>query len=50
MKFYHGASEENWEKIKKGVLHGRRYVLNTDGTINHEVDRCTYLATDKEES
>ena len=51
MKFYHGTSEENWEKIKKeGILYGRRYVLNNDGTIHHEVDRCTYLATDKEEA
>lgn len=46
MKFYHGTSEENWGKIKKeGILYGRRYVLNNDGTVHHEVDRCTYLAT-----
>ncbi len=51
MKFYHGTSKENWEAIQKeGILYGRRYVLNNDGSINHEVDRCTYLAVDKEEA
>ena len=51
MIFYHGTSKENWEQIKKeGILFGRRYVLNNDGTINREVDRCTYLAVEKEEA
>jgi len=39
MTFYHGTSEESWEKIQKeGVLFGER------GTPS----RCTYLAVDKE--
>ncbi len=51
MKFYHGTSKENWEQIKKeGILFGRRYVLNDDGSVNREVDRCTYLAVEKEEA
>lgn len=51
MKFYHGTSKENWEAIQKeGILYGRRYVLNNDGSVNHEVDRCTYLAVDEEEA
>lgn len=51
MVFYHGTSKENWDAIQKeGVLFGRRYVLNNDGTIHHEVDRCTYLAVDKDEA
>lgn len=51
MTFYHGTSKENWAAIQQeGVLYGRRYVLNNDGTIRHEVDRCTYLAVDLEEA
>jgi len=51
MTFYHGTSEEHWGEIQKeGFLYGRRFVLNNDGTIHHEVNRCTYLAVDKEEA
>lgn len=51
MVFYHGTSKENWNAIQKeGILFGRRFVLNNDGTIHHEVDRCTYLAVDKAEA
>lgn len=51
MIFYHGTTKDNWQKIKEeGVLFGRRYVLNIDGSINREVERCTYLAVDKEEA
>ena len=51
MTFYHGTTEENWKKIQnEGVLYGRRYVLNNDGTIQKEVDRCTYLAVEKKEA
>lgn len=51
MIFYHGTSEDNWKTIQEeGILYGRRYVLNNDGTIHHEVDRCTYLAVDLEEA
>ena len=51
MTFYHGTSKENWDAIQKErVLFGRRYVLNNEGTIHHEVDRCTYLAVDLEEA
>ena len=51
MTFYHGTTEETWEQIQQeGILFARRYVLNNDSTINHEVDRCTYLAVDKEEA
>lgn len=51
MIFYHGTTKENWEKIKEeGVLYGRRFVLNNNGSINQEVSRCTYLAVDKEEA
>ena len=51
MKFYHGTSKENWKKIQEeGCLWGRRYVLNSDGTVDHEVDRCTYLAVDEQEA
>ena len=52
MIFYHGTSEENWNKIQKeGILFGRRYILD-DKTKKpiREVSRCTYLATDKEEA
>ena len=51
MVFYHGTSEDNWRIIQQdGVLYGRRFVLNNDGSIKKEVDRCTYLAVDKEEA
>ncbi len=41
MIFYHGTSEENWEKIKQeGVLFGER------GTPS----RCTYLAIERQEA
>lgn len=51
MIFYHGTTKENWEKIKEeGVLYGRRFILNNDGSIKQEVDRCTYLTVDKEEA
>lgn len=41
MIFYHGTSEENWNRIQQeGILFGNR------GTPS----RCTYLATDKEEA
>lgn len=48
MLFFHGTSIE---KIKaEGILYGRRYVLNNDGSIKKEVDRCTYLTPDLEEA
>lgn len=51
MIFYHGTSEENWAVIQaEGVLYGRRYVTDGNGNRVKEVDRCTYLATDKEEA
>ena len=51
MILYHGTSKKNWEKIQQeGILWGRRYILNSDGSIKKEVDRCTYLAVDKEEA
>ena len=41
MKFYHGTSEENWEKIQKEeVLWGKR----------GDYDRCTYLSVQKEDA
>ena len=51
MTFYHGTNKENWEAIQKeGVLYGRRFMTDKDGNIVKEVDRCTYLAVDKEEA
>ena len=51
MVFYHGTSKEAWKDIQnEGILFGRRYVLNNDGSIHHELDRCTYLAINKEEA
>lgn len=48
--FYHGTSKENWNKIQEeGVLWGRRFVELKKGVIT-EIDRCTYLATTKEEA
>ena len=50
MTFYHGTSENNWKEIQKeGVLWGRRGIIQEDGTVK-EVDRCTYLALEKEEA
>lgn len=50
MTFYHGTDEERWEAIQKeGVLWGRRYIRNDDGTVK-ELSRCTYLATTKLEA
>jgi hypothetical protein len=47
MKFYHGTSKENWNKIlKEGVLFGR--LPNPNAKYNPS--RCTYLATDIEEA
>ena len=47
MTFYHGTSKESWQQIQEeGVLFGRRYVVDNEGHIIKEVDRCTYLATD----
>ena len=49
MIFYHGTSKENWNTIQKeGILWGRRYITTNNGI--KEVDRCTYLAVDKEEA
>lgn len=51
MTFYHGTSKENWDAIQKeGVLFGRRFIVDNDGNIIKEVDRCTYLAVDKTEA
>lgn len=51
MVFYHGTSEENWVKIQEeGILYGRRDVLDNQGKVIKEVDRCTYLAVNKEEA
>ena len=51
MTFYHGTSKENWGAIQKeGFLWGRRYITGSDGNILKEVDRCTYLAVEKEEA
>lgn len=51
MRFYHGTSEENWIAIQKeGILYGRRFVTDSSGNAIKEVDRCTYLAIDKEEA
>lgn len=41
MKFYHGTSQETWNKIQKeGCLFG----------VRNAPSRCTYLAMDKEEA
>ena len=51
MTFYHGTTQENWDKIQQeGVLFGRRYITDTKGNRLKEVDRCTYLAVDIEEA
>lgn len=42
MKFYHGTSEDNWNKIQEeGVLFGVRKFAKS---------RCTYLTTDINEA
>lgn len=47
MIWYHGTSEENWDKIQQeGILWGRRFVTDNDGNIIKEVCRCTYLTPD----
>lgn len=49
MVFYHGTTEENWQRIQEeGILYGRRFF--TDGETVREVSRCTYLAVDVEEA
>lgn len=51
MIFYHGTSQENWKAIQQeGCLYGRRYIIDNNGNILKEIDRCTYLATDLKES
>ena len=51
MIFYHGTTKEAWAEIQReGVLWGRRWITNNDGTKIKEVDRCTYLALDLEEA
>lgn len=51
MIFYHGTTQENWDKIQKeGVLFGRRYITDAEGNPIKEVGRCTYLAIDIEEA
>ena len=51
MKFYHGTTHENWKLIQdEGVLFGRRHILDNEGKTVKEVNRCTYLATDKDEA
>lgn len=53
MKFYHGTSEENWEKIlEEGVLHGIRTVVDKNGNPStiFKPSRCTYLAIDCKEA
>lgn len=46
MKFYHGTTLENWNKIKQeGILWGKR---NIPGYPN--ISRCTYLAASLEEA
>ena len=51
MIFYHGTSEDNWKTIQKdGQLFGRRYIVNSSGSIVKELQRCTYLAVEKEEA
>ena len=51
MIFYHGTSKENWDAIQQeGVLWGRRFVVDNNGNPIREIDRCTYLAVDREEA
>ena len=42
MKFYHGTSKDNWNKIQEeGILFGKRELAKS---------RCTYLTTDINEA
>ena len=42
MKFYHGTSEDNWNKIQEeGILFGKRELAKS---------RCTYLTTNINEA
>ena len=51
MIWYHGTSKKNWEAIlKEGILFGRRFIIDKDGNIIKEVNRCTYLTPDIEEA
>ena len=51
MIFYHGTSKDSWEMIQQeGVLYGRRYVIDGNGTPIKEVSRCTYLAVELNEA
>lgn len=51
MVFYHGTTEEKYKEIlKEGVLFGRRYITDDNGTPIKEVDRCTYLTSDIDEA
>lgn len=51
MIFYHGTSKENWDAIQReGVLFGRRFIVDNEGNTIKEVDRCTYLAVEKDEA
>lgn len=51
MVFYHGTTKDKYKEIlKEGVLFGRRYIVDDNGTPIKEVDRCTYLASDIEEA
>lgn len=51
MTFYHGTTKDKWEEIQQeGILYGRRFIVDNNGTPIKEVDRCTYLATDLDEA
>ena len=53
MKFYHGTTLENWEKIQKeGILFGVRVVLDKNGNVSskYKTQRTTYLTTTIEEA
>ena len=46
MTFYHGTTEEAYEKIvNEGILYGIRGIFQ-----GREMDRCTYLAVNVEEA
>ena len=47
MKFYHGTTKDNFEKIiSEGILFGRI----SNPSEKYHPSRCTYLAVDKEEA
>lgn len=51
MVFYHRTTQEVWDIIQnEGILWGRRFVVDNNGNPIKEVERCTYLAVDKEEA